>query len=268
MHAIEMRGRSSSVELARPYRVCAVVPTYDNPMTIERVVGALLSFVERVFVVDDAGGEEAQRAHRRVAAMRGAEVRRRAVNGGKGAAVKDGLAWAWAEGFTHALQVDADGQHDLEDVPKMLAASRTNPDALVLGQPLFDASAPLARRWGRLISVFWVRLETVGKDGHIADPLCGFRVYPLQVATQCGASGERMDFDPEIAVRIVWHDTPVINVRTRVVYVPEEEGGISHFDAFWDNVLISLMHARLCILRMTGLWRLTSGERLRLDEEH
>lgn len=240
---------------AEEYRVCAVVPTYNNPVTVGRVVRALLEHVPAVFVVDDAGDNAAQAALAEVAEIPGAFVRRRPSNGGKGAAVKDGLRWALSEGYTHALQVDADGQHDLGDAPKLLDASRSDPRALVLGQPVFDESAPRARRWGRKISIFWVWFETLGKPGKIADPLCGYRVYPLGPAVASGASGDRMDFDPEIAVRLVWRRLPVVNVPTKVRYVPEEEGGVSHYRAFWDNLLISLVHTKLCILRYTGLWR-------------
>ncbi|MEM6957914.1 MAG: glycosyltransferase family 2 protein [Myxococcota bacterium] len=237
------------------YRACAVVPTYNNPMTIGRVARALREYVEAVFIVDDGGDAEAQAALGAIEGEDGIFVRRRGQNGGKGAAVKDGLRWAFAEGYTHALQVDADGQHDLADAPRLLEASRRRPEALVLAQPVFDESAPRARRWGRKISIFWVWLETLGKPGHIADPLCGFRVYPLAEAVAAGATGDRMDFDPEIAVRLVWRRLPVINLTTSVRYVPEEEGGISHYRAFWDNVAISLLHTKLCILRFTGLWR-------------
>lgn len=237
------------------HRVCVVIPTYDNPRTIERVALAVQEHVQDVFVVDDHGGPDAQRVLERLASAPGVRVRRREQNGGKGAAVKDGLRWALAEGFTHALQVDADGQHDLDDVPKLLAASREDSAALVLGKPVFDASAPRARLWGRKVSVFWVWLETLGRRGRIADPLCGFRVYPLEAAVASGASSDRMDFDPEIAVRMVWMNVPVINVPTSVRYVSEEDGGVSHYRAFRDNVLVALLHTRLCILRYTGLWR-------------
>ncbi len=237
------------------WRPCVVIPTYDNPMTIERVVAGVQAHVHDVFVVDDAGGPEAQAALERLKSVAGVRVRHRAENGGKGAAVKDGLHAALAEGFTHALQVDADGQHALEDAPRLLAASRERPEALVLGRPVFDASAPKARLWGRKVSVFWVWLETLGKPGKIADPLCGFRVYPLEAAVAAQARGDRMDFDPEIAVRMVWMGLPVVNVDTKVRYVPPEEGGISHYRAFRDNVLVSLIHARLTIVRYLGLRR-------------
>lgn len=237
------------------WRPCVVIPTYDNPLTIERVVREVRDHVRDVFVVDDGGGAEAKAALERLKSVEGVRVRHRAVNGGKGAAVRDGLRAALAEGFTHALQVDADGQHALEDVPKLLDAARSNPEALILGEPVFDASAPKARLWGRKVSVFWVWLETLGKRGKIGDPLCGFRVYPLEPAVAVRVRGDRMDFDPEIAVRLVWMGLDVLNVPTRVRYVPEEEGGISHYRAFRDNVLVSLMHARLTIVRYLGLSR-------------
>lgn len=237
------------------HHVCVVIPTYNNPMTIGRVVREVRKVVKDVFVIDDHGDDEAQRAVAEVTDLDGVRVIRRAVNGGKGAAVKDGLREALREGFSHAVQVDADGQHDLGDLDKLISASASDPDALVLGRPVFDASAPRARRWGRKISIFWVWLETLGKPGKIADPLCGYRVYPLEDAVQCGARGDRMDFDPEIAVRLVWRGLVVLNVDTAVRYVSAEEGGVSHYRAFWDNVLVSVLHAKLCILRYTGLWR-------------
>ena len=237
------------------WRPCVVIPTYDNPQTIERVVAAVRAHLQDVFIVDDGSGPEGQAALRRLEALDGVRVHWRVHNGGKGAAVKDGLRRALGESFTHALQVDADGQHSIEDIPRLMSASRQQPNALVLGQPVFDASAPRARIWGRKISVFWVWLETLGRRGKIEDPLCGFRVYPLESAVAASARGDRMDFDPEIAVRLVWMGLPVVNVPTQVRYVSAEEGGISHYRAFRDNLLISLLHARLTIVRYTGLWR-------------
>ncbi len=162
--------------------------------------------------------------------------------------MKTGLAAAREFGFTHALQVDADGQHDLADVPRFLAASREAPDALILGCPVFDASAPGVRRRGRKVSIFWTTLETGGRV--IADPLCGFRVYPVEAALRAGAKGERMEFDPEIAVRMVWDGSRVVNLPTRVRYLSPEEGGVSHFRMFRDNVRIIWAHTRLVTLAL------------------
>ncbi len=230
------------------FRPCAVVPTYNNPATVRGVVERLRAHLSDVIVVDDGGDAEARAVLDGITRDGLAEVLRRDRNGGKGAAVKDGLRRADALGFTHALQVDADGQHALDDAPRLLDAARGDPAALVLGAPVFDASAPSVRMRARAITRFWTNVESGGRV--IDDPMCGFRVYPVRAALAAGARGDAMDFDPEVAVRMVWGGVPVINVPTRVRYVPREEGGVSHFRLGRDNVLISWMHTRLMLLRI------------------
>jgi len=235
------------------FRPCVLVPTYDNPATIGDVVRRVRAHLPEVVVVDDGSGPEGRAACEALAAGGLAHVFHRAQNGGKGAAVKTGFARAYELGYTHALQVDADGQHELGDVPRFLEVARDNPDALVLGAPVFDETAPKARQVGRRITVFWVNVETGGRV--ITDPMCGFRVYPLAATNELAVPSDMMDFDPEVAVRLVWHGVPVINLPTRVRYVSADEGGVSHFRLFKDNVLISWMHTRLCIEKIFGTLR-------------
>jgi glycosyltransferase involved in cell wall biosynthesis len=231
------------------FRPCVLVPTYDNPRTIRDVVARVRAYCPDVVVVDDASGPEGRDAVAALGREGLAHVTHRPDNGGKGAAVKTGFVFARSLGFTHAVQVDADGQHALEDIPTFLEAARAHPTAMVLGQPEFDHTAPLGRRIGRKISIFWVWLECGGDV--VGDPLCGFRVYPLEAAIRAmPPTGDRMDFDPEIAVRIAWTGAAVIKVPTRVRYLTAEEGGISHFKALRDNWLISRMHARLMTWRI------------------
>ncbi len=242
--------------MARQHRPVVVIPTYDNPTTIEAVAHGVRARGLDVVVVDDGSGPAAQGALARLEAE-GVRVLRRPANGGKGAAVKTGLRWALQAGYTHGLQVDADGQHSLGDLPRLVAASRDAPDALVLSVPRYDESAPRVRRVARRLAIFWVRVATLLDRGRVTDPMCGYRVYPLPATVALlDGSGDRMDFDPEIAVRLVWRGTPVVEVPTRVRYFTAEEGGVSHYRALSDNVLVSVMYARLCILRYTGLWRL------------
>ena len=226
------------------WRVCAIVPTYNNPNTIAEVVERLRSHVRDVFVIDDGSDAAGKNACADLSRAGVATVFRREVNGGKGAAVKCGLRAANDHGFTHALQIDADGQHDIEAIPELLAASRQQPESLVLASPRFDRSAPLSRRIGRLITTFWVRIES---GDAIDDAMCGLRVYPIVDALAANATGDAMDFDPEVAVRMVWRGTPVINVPARVRYVSAEEGGVSHFRLFRDNLLLSWLHFRLTV---------------------
>jgi glycosyltransferase involved in cell wall biosynthesis len=225
------------------YLACAVVPTYENPITIGPVTQRLVALGLPVIVVDDGSGPKARAALESLEKLPQVHCFYRQENGGKGAAVQDGFQHALALGFTHALQVDADGQHDLSDVPNFIEVSRSAPEALVCGSPVFDESAPTGRLVGRKISIFWCAVETLGLK--IQDPLCGFRVYPLKACAQLGRLGDRMEFDSDIGVRLVWAKVPVINLRTKVLYLAKAEGGVSHFRMFRDNVRISLLHTRL-----------------------
>jgi glycosyltransferase involved in cell wall biosynthesis len=180
-------------------------------------------------------------------------------NSGKGAAVLRGIEIAAAEGYTHALTMDSDGQHPADRIPEFMARSAAEPRALVLGDPVFDASAPAIRLRGRRIANWWANLETLGAG--IGDSLFGFRVYPiadLAAAMRPRRWMRRFDFDPEAAVRLVWRGLAPINIPAPVRYLKPEEGGVSHFNYWRDNVLLTWMHARLVgefLLRLPFLLR-------------
>lgn len=179
------------------------------------------------------------------------------VNGGKGAAVLHGLREAQREGFTHALTMDADGQHPAALIPEFQAVSRANPDALVLGTPVFDAAAPSLRVKGRRISNWWANLETLWTG--IGDSLFGFRVYPitpLRAVMEGNRWMRRFDFDPEAAVRLCWLGLRPINVPAPVRYFTKAEGGVSHFHYARDNALLTWMHTRLVLGFLVRLPRL------------
>lgn len=238
------------------FRPCTLIPTYNNPAALRGVVERVRRDCPDVVVIDDHSAPEGQRAVEALAAEGLVHSRRLPENRGKGGAVKAGFDLARQLGFTHALQIDADGQHCFEDIPRFLAAARAHPGALILGAPIFDETAPKARLRGRQISIFWTTLETGGRR-IIDDPCCGLRVYPLAEAIAARARADRMEFDPEIAVRLAWQGVPVLNLPTRVRYLSAAEGGVSHFRPFHDNALMSWMHARLvCALIARALCRL------------
>jgi len=177
----------------------------------------------------------------------------RASNGGKGAAVLTGAQEALAAGFTHALVMDADGQHPADRIGDFMAASMGALGALVCGRPVFGPEAPRARLYGRRLSVGLVRLETSGRGA--ADPLFGFRVYPLEPLVRVlkgTRGGRRYDFDPEVAVRLAWTGTPAINLAAACRYVGRERGGVSHFHYLRDNMRMVGMHARLIAALILG----------------
>ena len=182
------------------------------------------------------------------------------VNAGKGAAVLHGLQAAHDAGFTHALTMDSDGQHPAALIASFMQASIARPEAMVLGRPVFDASAPLLRVRGRRISNGWTNLETLGAG--IADSLYGFRVYPVQhliAVMRRQPWMRRFDFDTEAVVRLAWRGVKPINLDAPVKYLSAAEGGVSHFRYGRDNVLLTWMHLRLMlefVLRLPSLlWR-------------
>ena len=238
-----------------------LIPSYNpGPKVYETVHGALAQW-EPVWVVVDGSTDGTAEGLRELAKSQpGLRVLVREKNAGKGAAVLHGCEVAMSEGFTHALTMDSDGQHPADKIPEFMAASLAQPAALVLGKPVFDASAPAIRVNGRKLSNMWATLETVSRG--IGDSLYGFRVYPIAdliaVMHQQGWM-RRFDFDPEIAVRLVWRGLRPINIRAPVRYLRPDEGGVSHFQYVRDNVLLTWMHARLLaetVIRLPViLWR-------------
>jgi len=167
-------------------------------------------------------------------------------NSGKGAAILAGITQAQAQGYTHVLTMDADHQHPADYIKQFMQLSIGNPGAMILGEPVFDDSAPMIRVQGRRISNWWANLETLGWGIH--DSLFGMRVYPIQdlIAVMYATSwARRFDFEPEIAVRMAWCALPVLNIPTPVRYIAKEEGGVSQFKYGRDNVLLIGMHIRL-----------------------
>jgi len=167
-------------------------------------------------------------------------------NCGKGAAVLHGLDQAAAQGFTHALTMDSDGQHPADLIPAFMAESMRHADCMVLGKPVFDASAPSLRVKGRQVSNWWANLETLWAG--IGDSLFGFRVYPIEPLRKVMRGQRwmrRFDFDPEAVVRLCWSGVKPVNLAAPVRYFTADEGGVSHFRYLRDNTLLTWMHTRL-----------------------
>ncbi|WP_010322046.1 glycosyltransferase family 2 protein [Marinobacterium stanieri] len=234
---------SASAEGA--FNVAIVIPVYNHEGAIGPTLASVLTYGYPVLLVDDGSDPVCRDVLIELERQYGDEVQliRLEQNGGKGAAVKAGLRHLLAMGYSHGIQVDADGQHDLTDLPTLVATARREPDALVTGYPKYDDSVPALRYYARYLTHVWVWINTL--SFRIKDTMCGFRVYPLaQVVSLLDREpcGNRMDFDTEVIVRWAWRGLPVENLPTRVHYPID---GVSHFNAVKDNVLISLMHARL-----------------------
>lgn len=239
-----------------------LIPSYNTGPRLLATVRETLGCWQPVLVVVDGSTDGSEGA---VVELARTEPGLRVIvvprNAGKGASVLVGAAAAQGEGFTHALVMDADGQHPAGRIADFMQASQSAPAALVLGRPVFGPEAPLVRLKGRQISVNLVRWEIFGRG--IDDPLFGFRVYPLAPLLRVLRStrgGRRYDFDPEVAVRLFWAGTPTLNLPAACRYLSRAEGGISHFRYFRDNVRMVWLHTRLIaelvLWRWFGLWRL------------
>ena len=225
-----------------------LIPSYNPGAKVFETVRAARRQWAPVWVVVDVSTDGTAEALAALAAEDPAlTVLLRARNGGKGAALLEGFTEALRRGYTHALTLDSDGQHPAERIPAFMQASLERPEAMILGRPVFDASAPAVRVKGRRISNWWANLETLGAG--IEDSLCGFRVYPLaplvRLMLEHRHAMRRFDFDVEAAVRLSWSGVPALNLAAPVRYFSAEQGGVSHFRYVRDNVLLTSMHIRL-----------------------
>lgn len=232
--------------MSADFRPVVIIPCRNHGLTVEKVLEGLEPLGLPVIVVDD-GSDAVTREALDELAPRCPEMTllRHEVNRGKGAALTTGLHYAEKEGYTHALQVDADGQHDLADAPTLLESAKRDPNALWSARPLYDESVPKKRLIGRYVTHVWVWIETLSFE--IVDSMCGYRIYPIAptlAILKTKHVGQFMDFDTEIMVRLYWKGLRVRFVPSRVIY-PED--GYSNFRMWEDNVRISKMHTRLCI---------------------
>lgn len=223
---------------------CIVIPNYNHTQHIEQVLLAIETLNLPVIMVNDGSDQCTHQVLNQLPdRFNFLQVINLPANSGKGGAVMAGLLLANEQGFSHAIQIDADGQHNLDDVPHFINLSSHYPEALICGIPDYDESVPLGRLIPRYITHFWVWIETLSFN--IKDSMCGYRLYPLESTIQLIRSasiGKRMDFDTEILVKLYWQSVEIINLPTKVTY-PED--GSSHFRMFQDNWLITKMHTKL-----------------------
>jgi len=226
-------------------KCCVVIPVYNHGAAVGAVVAAVHSHGLPCLLVDDGSEPGCAAVLDALVASDPAHCSlvRLAQNQGKGGAMMAGMRAAQRLGYSHALQIDADGQHDTADIPAFVTLAHAQPDKVICGCPIYDASVPKGRLYGRYATHIWVWINTLSFA--IKDSMCGFRVYPLPASVKLIDEvriGRRMDFDAEIMVRLLWRGVGVVNKPTRVSYPTD---GVSHFRIWRDNVLISRMHPRL-----------------------
>jgi glycosyltransferase involved in cell wall biosynthesis len=260
MNRVHLGSLTTSLPADQPYTPVTtahllLIPSYNTGTRLFPTVATIRSKQWPVWVVIDGSTDGT-----------GQELARMAVNDpdlrvlvlprnqGKGAAILHGIRQARAHGFTHVVTVDADGQHSADHIETLVVLSHAHPEAMVLGVPVFDASAPTERILGHRIANFWSDLVTL-RSG-IGNSLFGFRVYPVAPLLRTFEETRFMrgfDFESEAAIRLSWRGVPVVNVPTPVRYFRREDGGVSHFNYLRDNILLVFMYVRLLVVLPTRL---------------
>ncbi|MGF1762198.1 glycosyltransferase family 2 protein [Aliivibrio kagoshimensis] len=227
------------------FKPCFLVPCYNHGDKISTVIDALKEHEYHIIIVDDGSEQQTKSVLQQYTSSDRVTLLTLEHNLGKGGAVIAGIKKAYQQCYSHAIQIDADGQHDLTSLPQLIEEAQAFPTAVISGQPVYDESIPKSRLYGRYLTHVWVWIETLSFT--IQDSMCGFRAYPIGPTINVierSYIGQRMDFDTEILVRLYWQGNDVRFIDTKVNY-PDD--GVSHFDALWDNVKISLMHTRLVL---------------------
>lgn len=240
-----VRFGPSRSNATRDVNACVVIPVYNHERAIGAVVEALRPYKVPVILVDDGSNTACREVLEGIASYEAGWVSlvRLPENTGKGGAVSAGIREAASRGFTHAIQIDADGQHRIDDLPKFLAERDAHPNAVISGLPVFDASVPKGRLYGRYLTHICVWANTLSFD--IKDSMCGYRVYPVRTVMNLidrVRIGQRMDFDVELLVRLHWRGVEIRQVPTPVMYPTD---GVSHFQLFGDNARLTVMQLKL-----------------------
>ena len=229
------------------HKPLVLLPTFNSGARLAQTLLEAHAEWKDVWVAVDASTDSSD-TEAEALALEGVRFLRLAQNSGKGAAVLAALRAAHAEGFTHALVMDADGQHSAAMIRPFFEISKNNPAAFVCGVPIFGPDAPLERVVGRMAGNFFATLETLGVGAE--DSLFGFRLYPVEPALKVLENtrwARRFDFDTVLSVRLTWTGVPCINVAVPVFYPPRCEGGVSHFCYLSDNLLLAAAHLRLLV---------------------
>jgi glycosyltransferase involved in cell wall biosynthesis len=258
-----------AIMMSASARQLVLIPSYNPGIKVYETVRAARQYWSPVWVVIDGSTDGSVEGLKAMAAEdAGLHIIHLQMNQGKGAAVLHGIELARAAGYTQVLTMDSDGQHPAELIPVFMARAAQAPDSMVLGMPIFDASAPRIRVNGRKLSNWWANVETLWAG--IGDSLYGFRVYPIDALCEVMRRQPWMrhfDFDPEAVVRLSWYGVKAINIPAPVKYFRLDEDGVSHFRYLRDNILLTWMHARLLLefllrLPLLALRRMQQDARL------
>lgn len=249
------------------FNPCVVIPHYNHSDLLPGVIGKLQAFGLPILVVDDGSSQDHRdRVVQLCAEYPNVKMKSTNVNSGKGHAVMTGIRETFANGYTHAIQIDGDGQHDIEALSTLIAKAKEKPRDMVTGYPVYGEDIPSVRKYGRYITHFWVWVETLSFD--IKDSMCGFRVYPVKECVALFSKVQlspRMEFDTEVMVKLHWHGLEFQHLPVRVHY---PEAGRSHFRYFTDNMRLIWAHTKMVLGMLVRAPKWLVFGRAKIDDDH
>ena len=221
-------------------RICVVIPVFNHGLTVRAVVRGARAVLP-VIVADDGSTDLTPAL---LAAESDVTVVTLPHNQGKAAALRAGFTKAEELGFTHAITIDADGQHSTSALPDFVAASQRQPEAFIIGVRDFkQAGAPFARRASNNLSTFWFKFET---GVRLTDTQCGYRCYPLVALRPLRVTASRYAYELEIMVKAAWAGVPLVAQAVAADYAAPTSR-LSHFRPWRDMAAISWLHSKLCV---------------------
>ena len=223
------------------YKICILIPTYNNAKTLSRVLNGVQEYTQHIIIVNDGSSHQTasilqQYNHLKIISL--------SKNQGKGNALQVGFQEALKMGYEYALTIDSDGQHYPSDIPvfieKLLEFQK--PILLIGSRNMNQDSVPKKSSFGHKFSNFWFHFETGIK---LTDTQSGYRLYPLLYIPKKFFT-KKFEFEIEIIVRTAWNGIPVQNVPVQVLYDPTER--VSHFRPFRDFTRISILNTILVFI--------------------
>lgn len=232
-----MKPTLTNQELLDSINFCVIVPTYNNPKTLKKVLDSILDFTNNIIIVNDGSTDSTSEILKDFSSLTQIHHPK---NLGKGRALRNGFRKALELNFEYAITIDSDGQHFASDIPIFLEAIQKEPNTLLIGsRNMTQENVPKKSSFGNKFSNFWFKFETGIK---LDDTQSGFRLYPLRLLPKRFYTN-KFEFEIEVIVRAAWKGIVVKNIPIQVLYDPAER--VSHFRPFKDFTRISILNTVL-----------------------
>ncbi len=225
------------------YKVCVIIPTFNNQNTLKRVIDGVLHYTKNLIIVNDGSTDETLKILEEYTDLIQIHFPK---NKGKGAALREGFIKAHQNNFEYAITIDSDGQHYPDDIPVFLNELEKDDRCLLIGsRNMTHDSVPKGSSFGNKFSNFWFWAET---GIRLTDTQSGYRLYPLYPLSKIKFYTNKFEFEIEVIVKAAWNGIPVKNVPIKVLYDKDER--VSHFRPYKDFARISVLNTWLVLVAL------------------